>query len=340
GRGALDTKSLLAAEMAVMVEIRRRNLKLDRDLILVSEADEEAGSAGIHWLMQHAWTKIDAEFALNEGGTVVETGDGTRLFEIQTAEKIPMRLRLIARGTAAHASLPRADNPVEALSEAIVRLSKADEPVHWNPTTRRYFRALAKIPEYAWLGPLVPRLNTPGMAQAASRQIRMRDADLDAMLHTTVSATMLRAGTKLNVIPNAAEAELDVRRMPSETREEVLARFRQIVNNPAIAIDLAPGPQMPAAGPSSASSPLYRAMERAVARLYPGDAVVTPYMSRGATDGSYLRARGMPVYGVPLFLREPGESRVHGNDERIATKSLENGVELLWQIVLETAGAN
>jgi acetylornithine deacetylase/succinyl-diaminopimelate desuccinylase-like protein len=71
--------------------------------------------------------------------------------------------------------------------------------------------------------------------------------------------------------------------------------------------------------------------------LYPRD-VVVPFMSRGATDGSYLRAKGVAVYGVPIFLREGGESRAHGNDERITPKDLEDGVELLWQMVLETAG--
>jgi acetylornithine deacetylase/succinyl-diaminopimelate desuccinylase-like protein len=78
-------------------------------------------------------------------------------------------------------------------------------------------------------------------------------------------------------------------------------------------------------------------MERAIARVYPRD-VVIPYMTRGATDGSFLRSRGMAVYGVPIFLKEGLDSRAHGNDERIAPKNLEDGVELLWQMVLETAG--
>ena len=110
GRGALDTKSLLAAELAVMVEIKRRNIKLSRDLILLSEADEEAGSSGIQWLIQHAAPKIDAEFAFNEGGSVWESKNGTRVFLVQTAEKIPTRVVLTAKGPAGHGSLPRSDN--------------------------------------------------------------------------------------------------------------------------------------------------------------------------------------------------------------------------------------
>ena len=340
GRGTLDAKSLLAAETAVLVEIKRRNLKLNRDVILVSEADEETGSTGIQWLLQNAWPRIDAEFALNEGGTISEARDGTRVFQVQTVEKVPTRIVITARGTAAHSSLPRADNPVVHLSKAITRLSDADQPVHFNAATRRYFRGLSRLPDYEWLAPLWPRLENPATAQAAASQIRMHDVSLDSMIHTTVSATGSKPGGNVNVIPNSAEAQLDVWRMPSETREEVMARLRQIVSDNAIELAFAPGPQAPATDPSSAMTPLYRAMERVIEHIYPHDAMVLPFLSLRATDSSYLRSRGIAVYGVPLFLREPGESRAHGNDERIAAKSLEDGVELLWQMVLETAGEN
>lgn len=340
GRGTLDDKSLLAAEMAVMVEIKRRNLKLNRDLILVSEADEETGSAGIQWLINNAWGKIDSEFALNEGGAILETRDGTKVFEIQTTEKVPTRVVLTARGTAGHGSLPRADNPVVHLVRAVERVSEADQPVHLNATTRRYFQKLSEMPDYTWLAPLWPKLENFATSQAAASQIRARDMELDAMLHTTISPTVLQAGGKINVIPNTAEAQIDVRRLPAEAPEDVLSRLRQIINDSAVTVSLAPGQQMPATEPSARTTALYRAMERAIARIYPRDAVVTPFMSRGATDGSFLRARGMAVYGVPVFLREPGEGRAHGNDERIASKSLDEGVELLWQMVLETAGEN
>ena len=339
GRGTEDTKSLLAAELAVMVEIKRRNIKLTRDLILLSESDAEEGSTGVQWLMQHEWPKIDSEFALNGGGYILDSKDGPRAFQIQTAEKIPTRVVLIAKGTAARGSVPRADNPVVHLSRAIVKLTEADEPARLNATTRRYLRDISKVPDYSWLSPLLPRLDNPLTLQVAANQIRSRDAEIDAMLRTTVSPTMLRSGIKINVIPNTAEAEVDVRRMPSETREEVLARFRQIVNDPAVDVSLAPGAQMPTTEPSAITTPLYRALERAIARVYPRD-IVVPYMSRGATDGSFLRSRGLAVYGVPIFLREGPESRTNGNDEHISPKNLDDGVELLWQMVLETAGGN
>ncbi len=99
GRGAEDDKSLLAAELAVVVELKRRKTPLDRDIILVSEADEESGATGARWLIDNAWAKMDAEFALNEFATILETAGGAPVFQIQTAEKVPT-LREIASSLA------------------------------------------------------------------------------------------------------------------------------------------------------------------------------------------------------------------------------------------------
>jgi acetylornithine deacetylase/succinyl-diaminopimelate desuccinylase-like protein len=330
GRGTLDAKGLLAAELSVMVEIKRRNLKLGRDLILVSEADHEVGMSGIQWLIQNAWPKIDAEFALNAGSTIRETKDGGKVFEIQTSEKVPMRIILAAKGSAGTGAVPRPDNPIVHLSRALTRLSEADQPVILSATTRKYLTDLSMLGDYNWLGPLIPKLENPATAIAAAGQIKARDLELDAILHTTISPTT----------QSSTQAELTVLRMPSEPRDEVLLRMRQIVNDPAMELTVAPGPNPPATDPSPRRTTLYTAMQHAIARIYPHDALVTPTMARSATDASYLRARGIPVYGVPVFVREGDTTRVHQADERIALKSLDDGVELLWQMVLEAAGEN
>lgn len=334
GRGAIDAKSLLAAHLAVMTELRRRRIPLSRDIILLAEADEEGGSTGMRWLIANAWPKIAAEYALNEGGYIFDTRRG-RIYNVQTAEKIPTRVTLIARGNAGHGSLPRPDNPVIRLARAITRLADFDQPVRLNPITRRYFSELSQLHDFQWLQPLAPRLENGATAIAAANQIRARDPELDAMLRASFSPTLLRAGDRINVIPNAAEAHVDVRRVPQETREEILARCRQIINDPSIDVTLDAGPSMPATPPSDANTPLFRAIERA-AVLRPGDAVL-PFMSRGATDSAWLRARGMTVYGAPLFSKEAGDSRAHGNDERISLRNFEEGVEMLWRIVMNIA---
>jgi acetylornithine deacetylase/succinyl-diaminopimelate desuccinylase-like protein len=135
------------------------------------------------------------------------------------------------------------------------------------------------------------------------------------------------------VIPNSAEAQIDVRRLPNETREEVETRFRAIINDPAVQVARETGQDMPSTEPSSMTTALYTAMEKVFREAQPAS-IVVPYMSRGATDGSFLRQKGMAVYGVPVFLRGGTESRAHGNDERLSPANLAQGTELLWRIVL------
>jgi acetylornithine deacetylase/succinyl-diaminopimelate desuccinylase-like protein len=246
---------------------------------------------------------------------------------------------LTAKGVAGHGSLPRPDNPVVHLARAVARLADADQPVKLDSTTRRYFTEVAKLPDYRWLQPLLPKLEDASSALTAANEIRNGDPELNAMLRASVSPTMLQAGIKINVIPNVATAQVDVRRLPSETREEIEMRFRKIINDPAVEITRDPGQDMPATEPSSLSTSLFKAMEQVFSQAHPRSLVV-PYMSRGATDGSYLRQKGMAVYGVPVFLRQGGESRAHGNDERIRPENLMSGTELLWKIVVATAAGS
>ena len=335
GRGAEDVKSLLAAELAVVTELQQKHERLSRDIVLLSESDEEAGSTGITWLVNNAFSKIDADYGLNEFGYYLELPSGQRIYHIQTTEKAPTRIRLTARGVAGHGSLPRDDNPVAHLARAISKLTDAGQPVALNATTRSYLRTMAQLPGYEWLGPLLPALENPGRAAPAADEIRKRDAELGAILRTTVSPTMLQAGLKINVIPNIAEAQLDVRRLPTETKEEIYDRFRKIVDDPAIRIESAGGQENPATEPSSVTSPLYVAMQKVFTDSKPG-ALTVPFMMRGGTDGAYLRVKGMAVYGVPLFRKE-GEFRWHGNDERISIGNLQEGTELLLKIVMAVA---
>ncbi len=330
GRGASDDKSLLAAELAVLVDLKRRKVRLQLDVILFSEADEEAGSTGVSWMIANAYSKIDAEVAINEGGGAMVVGDWT-VYQVQTSEKIPTRVTLSARGTAGHGSLPRADNPVVHLAEAVLKLARAEQPVKLNTTTRRYFTEMSKLPQYAWVVPFTDKLESA----EASEAIAAKDGELNAMLRTSVSPTMLTAGMKDNVIPNVAESTIDVRRLPNETKIEVLERFKKIINDPAVDVLPSPGQDMPATEPSSLTTDLYLAMEKVLGNEV--RAKVIPYMSRGATDGSFLRQKGMAVYGVPVFMREEGASRAHGNDERIRLDNLVRGSGLLLRIVEEVA---
>ena len=224
---------------------------------------------------------------LNEGGSNFDSGGVRRVYQVQTAEKIPTRVLLTARGALGQGSLPRPDNPLVKVARAMLRIVDSEQPVKLSPTTRRYLRDITKLPDYEWIIPLLPKLDNPATAAAAANQIRARNPELEVMLRTSVSPTTFRGGTRFNIIPNSAEVLLDVRRLPNETREEVLARFRQLINDPSIEVSLALGPQMPPTDSSPLTTGLYKAIETVLSRLHPED-LVLPFMSRGSTDGSYL----------------------------------------------------
>ena len=337
GRGSQDTKSLLAAELAVFVELKRSGARLKRDVIFLSEADEEAGSTGVQWMIANAWDKINAEFAINEGGFAQQLDNGKILYNVQTTEKIPTRIRLAVHGSAGHGSLPRPDNPVVHLAQAIVRVAQAQEPVRLNATTREYFRSLAKLPEYASMAAAFGQLEDASRAPAARAAIQRESPMLAAQLSTSVSPTMTNAGLKVNIIPSVAEGAVDVRRLPDETREEVLERLRKIIDDPQVDVEPLKGDQdMPSTEPSSRTSALYQAIEATI-QAADRNGVVLPNMSLGATDGAFLRTRGMGVYGIPIFPTPAQERRAHGNDERISSRSFASGVLLLREVVRKAA---
>src|SRR4029077_18766062 len=130
--------------------------------------------------------------------------------------------------------------------------------------------------------PLIEKLENESTALAAAGEIEARDPELNSMLRTSATPTMLSAGLKVNVIPNKAIAEVDVRRLPTETRQEIETRFRIAINDPAITISPEPGQEMPATEPSSLTTELFLAMEKVFREASP-NALVVPYMSRGAT---------------------------------------------------------
>jgi acetylornithine deacetylase/succinyl-diaminopimelate desuccinylase-like protein len=328
GRGASDSKALLAAQLAVLVEIRRRNIPLSRDIVLLAEADEIGTSSGMTWLLQNAAGKLDAELALNSGGFVQEAPGGHMMYFVQTAEKIPLRVSITARPAAG------LEHPIIRLSRALVKIAEAEQPVKLSPGTRRFFQEMARQEGYEWLTPLLARLESGATAVAAAEQLKKKNPEWERMLRTVVSPQSLRAAPR----GSFAEAQLDVRRLPHDSREELLARLRQAAADPTVEITAAAGTQMPAAEASPLTSPLYRAMERVFNRIHPED-VVIPYLSTESSDSTFLRARGMQVFGAPLFLGQASDSRL-ANDERISLKSFQDGTEMLWQIVLEVAGAS
>ena len=332
GRGSLDDKGMLAANLAVFIQLKRSGARLNRDVIFLAEGDEEdGGEHGIKFAVDKHWDKIAAGFAINENGRVI-VKDGKPVYVgIQTDEKVAVNVDVIASGTAGHASAPRRDNPITHLAAAMAKIGGFEAPVQFNSVTRAFFEGLAPTQDMdtrKWL----QALGTPDRGEHAARIISDENPAWNAMLRDTATPTMLQAGVRQNVVPSEARGVVNVRLLPGNQLDPLLAKLKLLVNDPAVRFEIEPGGGE-AAPSSTQSGDLYRTIAQVAAQKFPGAAVL-PYMSTGFSDSWELRMRNVQAYGfVPFPLTEDDWARVHGDNERIPVDSFRKGVDVLYTIV-------
>ena len=338
GRGSVDDKPVLTANLMVMLLIKRSGMALDRDVIFLAESGEEADTTGvgINFMVKEHYSEIDAEFSLTEGGGAnIEEGKVVRM-DIGTAEKVPARARLIATGTSGHGSVPRMDNPLIHLGAAVDKVGRWRTPMRLNDTTRTYFEKLATMstPEKAaWYNGL---LNTAS-AEASQDYLQQNEPQAYSMLRTSVVPTMFKAGVGANVIPSEAEATLDIRALPDENIPQFYAEMGKIINDPEIKIEPLPATR-PGSPATSLNTEMYRVLERVSKQMYPGITVI-PSMSTGASDKAQLRSKGQQSYGIGPAgtLNDRLKYGAHSDVERLAEASLYPFVEFVWRAVTEIA---
>jgi acetylornithine deacetylase/succinyl-diaminopimelate desuccinylase-like protein len=336
GRGAIDDKGMLAANLAVFIQLKRSGARLNRDVIFLAEGDEEAyGGAGMLFAVDKHWDKIAAGFAINEGGGVFTKDGKVQYIGVQVSEKVPANVDVIAKGTSGHASMPRKDNPVTHLAAAIEKIGNYEAPVQFNSVTRAYFQGIAPLQDEEtskWMR----SLDTADRGEHAARLISSENPAWNAMLHDTVAPTMLRAGIRPNVIPSEARAVINVRLLPGNQLSPLLAKLQQLVNDPAVQFE----PQLPlseTAPSSSLTSDFYHSIMHVAGASYPNVPLV-PMMSAYFTDSAPIRMRNVQAYGLnPFPLNDDDMSRFHADDERIPLDSFQKGITFLYAIVSDFA---
>jgi len=338
GRGAIDDKGMLAANLAAFIALKRANVRLNRDVIFLATADEEqGGDASIKILIAKHWDKFAAGFALNEGGEVLLKNGKVQYVAVQASEKVPVNVAVIARGTSGHASRPTKDNAVVHLASAIVKIGGYSAPVHFTTIARRYFEQLAAI-EDDEIGKWMRSLDASDRGEHAQKVVSDANPLWNSMMRDTIAPTMLSAGVRANVIPGEARAILNIRLLPGDTVNMLLADLTKLVNDPQIRFEIQPDAGL-AAPPSSLESDFYAAIIRVAEREF-SNAPVLPFQSTGATDSAQLRLHNVQAYGLlPFPLTDEDFRRMHGDDERIPLASFNKGVDLLARVLAEFAVA-
>ncbi|HYL64718.1 MAG TPA: M20/M25/M40 family metallo-hydrolase [Candidatus Methylomirabilis sp.] len=338
GRGSIDDKGMLAANLAAFVALKRSNARVDRDVIFLATADEEqGGDASIRMLIAKYWDKFAAGFALNEGGRTVLKNGKVQYVAVQASEKVSVDVAVIARGPSGHGSMPTKDNAVVHLAAAVAKIGAYSAPVHFTTVVRRYFEQLASL-EDDEIAKWIRSLDTSDRGEHAQRVISEANPLWNSMLRDTIAPTMLSAGVRANVIPSEARAVLNIRLLPGDTIDVLLGELTKLVNDPQVRFEILPDAGL-AAPPSSLESDFYAVISKAAAQEFPGTPAL-PFMSTGATDSAQLRLHDVQAYGVsPFPMTDEDARRVHGDDERIPLASFDKGVDFLARIVSEFAAA-
>jgi acetylornithine deacetylase/succinyl-diaminopimelate desuccinylase-like protein len=329
GRGTGDDKAQAAVWIANMIRYKREGFKPGRDIIVALTADEEGGGPynGVQWLLKNHPELINAEFCLNEGGWGEMAGGRKISNDVQVSEKYVINFRLEVRNKGGHSSIPVADNAIYHLAAALDRLSKAVFPLKTSEVTRAYFKAMANTET----GHLKTDLaQTAESLPAAMERVALASPAWNATLRTTCVATQIEGGHAKNALPQLAAANVNCRVLPEDSTEYVQATLQKAIADDQVRVTI-DGEAMKGP-PSPMREDLFKAASRLTDTMWPGVPAV-PIMVMGATDGLYLRVKGIPTYGVQGFFMDRDDIRFHGRDERLLVRSFYEGQAFLYELV-------
>lgn len=332
GRGATDMKGTATVHATIMRLIKRLNVPLKRDLILLAVADEEAGGTGATSIIEkHPELIRGAEFLLNEGDVVYVKDGKVQQYGVDVMEKAALWLKIIAKGPTGHGSIPLANSSVDRLLRALERLRRWETPIQVPPAVAESYRMRAQqqtdpVLRSAYLN-IERALRNPAL-----RKKLLTDSTLNAEVRNTFTITGLQGSDKVNVIPGQAWAQIDARLLPGETPAGFIAKLRRVLNDPELEIETLEG-STPTG--SSADTALMHAIRKVAARHDPGVPVI-PTMLTSSTDSAKFRSVGITAYGFEPFKLDDGElNRSHGDDERVSVENLGFALQFLYEVILE-----
>ncbi len=338
-RGAADDKAMAAALVAIMIQLKQRGYRANRDIILALTTDEEiipSKFSGIEYLIKNHRNLIDAELALNEGGGGLLDKSGKPLYHgIQAGEKVFQTYRLEVTNPGGHSARPSKDNAIYHLAAGLARLAQYDFPFKLLPVTRSYFERAAEF-ETGQLGAdMKAILRDPPDAAALTRINNL--PIFNALTRTTCVATMLDAGHATNALPQRARAVVNCRILPGEAVDEVHKTLVNVFANDKISIT--PDGEAVLSPPPPLTPEIMRAVNEISAQMWPGVPVI-PTLSAGATDGRFLANIGIPTYGITGQFKDADGGGVHGLNERIRVKSFYEGHQFLDRLIRALAPSN
>ena len=330
GRGARDMKGLGTLQLATFIALHRSGVKLNRDVVFLATADEEAGGMfGVGWLIENRPEIFeDIGILLNEGGGGSRVGQSV-VFSVEVTQKVPVWLRLYAIDRPGHGSSPRTTSSVTRIVQALNTMLENPFPPRIIGPVNDYFSALSVDMDEEWAGSyanIQAAINDPNFVA------KLHDArpGHNSLIRDTCSMTRMSGSNKINVIPPTAWAELDCRILPDKPADQFISELDDLIGYTGVEIQkiMAFTPAI-----SETNSRLYRAIDSVTQELHPGSRVL-PSVSTGFTDSHFTRDLGIISYGFNPIITNRGEhTGVHGNDEQVGEEAFRRGVGDFYAVV-------
>lgn len=340
GLGSTDAKNYTAMHLALFTHIKDSGLTPKRDILFLVTSGEEAGSAtGLKWLGETQWDNINAGYALNEGGGIIQNEpQGTTLIFAEAGTKMYMDIKITASGEAAHASVPVPENAVYRLSQALARLPQFNPPARLTPATQEFFRRIAPLQDEDGQTTIRLLLSDNPQDQQMAADIMAKDSFFRTQLKDTINPVNISSGTDTGAAVSEASAIVNVRLLPGTDPDAFFEELRTFLGHEDyLSLEILERPQLPFPAPMDGSDELFAALAQTAQAIWPG-AVTVPGMSPASGDGEFLRRLGVITYGLGPAMNSQGPAAAaHAPDEYISENDYKEQIAFFTGVVYHFA---
>ena len=332
GRGALDMKCLGIMQLMSIVLLKREGYIPERTIKFLGVADEEIlGQYGVQWMIKNHWDKLDPEWVWDEGGLgSTDSFPDLSAFAIAVAQRKSFWIDIEVVGKSGHGSRPFKDYSNEVLAKALNKIVSWETPIDVNPVISEMFYRIGD--HMGGLdGFVMKNIDNSLIKYFFGNTVASSSTSTNAMLRNTVALTMIESGYKTNIIPEKAQASLDIRLLPHISSDKFLDELKSVVDDDRIKF-------IPKRTPtnnfvSNWDTDFFSILSEELNNEKP-DALVIPFMTIGGTDSQFFQAKGVDCYGIiPVMVSEEDIQTMHGIDERLSIRNLNMGTKIVYRTV-------
>lgn len=338
GLGATDAKNYTAVYLALFTWLKNQKSAPKRDILFLASSGEESGSeTGLVWLSESHWNKINAGFALNEGGGIIRKTLGTDIVFAEASTKMYMDVKITAYGTGVHSSMPVNDNAVYLLSQALAKIAKYNPPAQITPTAQTFFKAIMPLQDEDGQTTIKFLLEGTPQNQQSAAEIMALDPFFRTQLKATISPTVLSASKDSNSTSGEASVLLNIRLLPNTDPDAFFTELQNLFKDEEnISLEMVERPQTPFPTPMDGSDELFASIKNTAQKLFP-HAITVPAMSPASGDNEFLRKLGVITYGLGPDMNPLEENTAHKPDEFISEQDLYGQLRFIAGIVFDFA---